>query len=152
MIVRTLTLTVGAARLSIHLRRQAGATFYSGDYRLFCSEVLRRLEVAAADRRKLLTGRDRKRSEPIRESIVMRVPEGTFLEQTARGDLLDSVSRVSGVQVAVFHENPYLHFAVTDYLDGSNYDVFVTHDDRLTILPGYLRELARATKSHRAWC
>jgi hypothetical protein len=136
MLVRTLTVNVGS-KLSIHLRRHAGATFYRGDYGLFCSVVLHRLTMAAAERRTLLTGRERQRNEPIRESIVMRLPEGTFHAQTASGDLLDSVSAVRGVQVAVFHRNPYLHFAVTDYLDGSNYDVFVTEDDRLTLLPGY---------------
>lgn len=136
MLVRTLTVNVGS-RLSIHLRRHAGATFYRGDYGLFCSVVLHRLTVAAAERRELLTGRQRSRGEPIRESIVMRLPEGTFLAHAASGDLLTSVSAVRGVQVAVFHRNPYLHFAVTDYLDGSNCDVFVTDDDRLTLLPGY---------------
>jgi|SRR5579859_393934 len=147
MLVRTLTLTVGN-RLSIHLRREAGATFYKGDYDLFAAIVLHRLTVAAAERRALLTGRERKRSEPIRESIVMRLPEGTFLEHAASGDLLDSVTAVRGVQVAVFHRNPYLHFTVTDYLDGSSYDVFVTEDDRLRLLPGYRASsgsLARVT-------
>jgi hypothetical protein len=52
------------------------------------------------------------------------------------------------VQVAVSHRNPYLHFIVTDYLDGSNYDVFVTDDDQLVLLPGYnasAGSLARVT-------
>lgn len=147
MLVRTLTVNVGS-RLSLHLRRHAGATFYRGDYDLFCSVVVHRLTVAAAERRALLAGRERHREEPIREAIVMRLPEGTFLESAASGDLLDSVSAVRGVQVAVFHRNPYLHFTVTDYLDGSNYDIFVTDDDRLTLLPGYnasAGSLARVT-------
>src|SRR3989442_358104 len=74
MLVRTLTVTVGS-RLSIHLRRHAGATFYRGDYGLFCSVVLHRLTAAAAERRTLLTGRERHRAQPIRESIVMRLAE-----------------------------------------------------------------------------
>lgn len=147
MLVRTLTVNVGS-KLSIHLRRHAGATFYRGDYGLFCSVVLHRLTLAAAERRVLLSGRERRRDQPIRESIVMRLPEGTFLAHAASGDLLESVSAVRGVQVAVFHRNPYLHFTVTDYLDGSNCDVFVTDDDRLTLLPGYSASsgsLARVT-------
>ncbi len=146
MLVRTLTLGVGS--LSIHLRRQAGATYYRGDYGLFSSVVLGRLTQAAAERRVLLSGRDRRRAEPLHESLVMRLPEGTFLEQSANEDLLDSVNSVRGVQVAVFHRNPYLHFTVTDYLDGSNFDVFVTEDDRVTLLPGYhasVGSLARVT-------
>lgn len=146
MLVRTLTLSVGS--LSVHLRRDAGATYYHGDYALFCSVVLQRLTQAAAARRALLSDRDRQREEPLHESLVMRLPEGTFLAQEANTDLLDSIGAVRGVQVAVFHRNPYLHFTVTDYLDGSNFDVFVTEDDRVTLLPGYrasVGSLARVT-------
>ncbi len=146
MLVRTLTLSVGS--LSVHLRREAGATYYHGDYALFCSVVLHRLTQAAAERRALLSDRDRPREEPLHESLVMRLPEGTFLAQEANTSLLDSIGDVRGVQVAVFHRNPYLHFTVTDYLDGSNFDVFVTEDDRVTLLPGYrasVGSLARVT-------
>lgn len=146
MLVRTLSLNVGS--LAIHLRRQAGATYYHGDFGLFCSVVLHRLTQAAAARRTLLSDRDRHRAEPLHESLVMRLPEGTFLTRAADEELLDSISSVRGVQVAVFHRNPYLHFTVTDYLDGSNFDVFVTEDDRVTLLPGYrasVGSLARVT-------
>ncbi|HVW88417.1 MAG TPA: hypothetical protein VHC01_03045 [Gaiellaceae bacterium] len=148
MLVRTLTMSVDS--LSIHVRRHAGATFYHGDYSLFCSVVLHRLAQAAGARRMLLSDRDRQRAEPLRESIVMRLPEGTFLADGANKELINSVDSVRGVQVAVFHANPYLHFTVTDYLDGSNFDVFVTEDDRVTILPGYrasVGSLARVTDS-----
>jgi hypothetical protein len=146
MLVRTLSLGVG--ELAIHLRRQAGATYYHGDYGLFCSVILHRLTDAAAERRALLSDRDRHHDEPLHESLVMRLPLGTFRARTASEELLESVGGVRGVQVAVFHRNPYLHFTVTDYLDGSNFDVFVTEDDRVTMLPGYrasVGSLARIT-------
>ena len=60
MLVRTISLRVGD-RLSVHLRRQAGATFYRGDYGLFVSVVLQRLAAAAGERRVLLSDRGRSR-------------------------------------------------------------------------------------------
>jgi hypothetical protein len=146
MLVRTLSL--GVEDLAIHLRRHAGATFYHGDYGLFCAVVLQRLTLAAFDRRALLSDRDRPREEPLRESLVMRLPKGTFLSGAASEELLETIGSVRGVQVAVFHRNPYLHFTVTDFLDGSAYDCFVTEDDRVTLLPGYhasVGSLARVT-------
>jgi hypothetical protein len=86
MLVRTLTVNVGS-RLSIHLRRHAGATFYRGDYDLFCTVVVHPLTLAAAERRVLLSDKHRERDKELRESIVMRLPEGTFLAQAASGDL-----------------------------------------------------------------
>lgn len=147
MLVRTLTLRVGD-RLSLHLRRHAGATFYRGDYRLFTSVVLQRFTHAAAERRTLLSDRSRQRHAPLTEGLVMELPPETLADELGRQDLLNSVGSLRGVQVAVFHRNPYLHFTVTDYLDGSNLDVFVTEDDRVTVLPGYrasLGSLARLT-------
>ena len=147
MLVRTLTLRVGE-RLSLHLRRHAGATYYHGDYRLFVDVVLRRFTRAAAERRVLLSNRSREHQVPLTEGLVMLLPPQTLADELGRRDLIDSVGSLRGVQVAVFHRNPYLHFTVTDYLDGSNLDVFVTEDDRVTVLPGYrasLGSLARLT-------
>ena len=39
--------------------------------------------------------------------------------------------------VAVVHRNPYLHVAVTDYTDGSNFDVFVTDPSEIVVHPGF---------------
>ena len=53
--VRTLTVHVGDA-LSLHLRRQAGATFYGGSFRIFEEVVLSALVGAASRRRSPLDG------------------------------------------------------------------------------------------------
>lgn len=37
----------------------------------------------------------------------------------------------------MFHRNPYLHFALTDEQDGSNFDVLVTREDAIDIFPGF---------------
>jgi len=134
--VRTLTLSV-AGRLYLHVRRVAGATFYSGDYRLFEEQVLSRLEDATAARRTLLTGRAR---ESIREnSLALRVllPEPILQDAHDTGDVLAAVRSMTNVTMSIFHRNPYLHLTVTDEFDGSNFDVMVTQPDAIDIYPGY---------------
>lgn len=134
MAVQTLTLTVGSL-VAIHLRRQAGATFYRGDFRFFVSVVLARLAAAAAERRAVLTGHQRKVSERISSAIVMTFDKTVVTGLRER--LMESFAKTSGVRAAVLHGNPYLHLIVTDYMNGSNFDVVVTEQDRLRVLPGF---------------
>ena len=147
MAVRTLTLHIGN-QLLVQLRREAGATFYSGDYQLFESVVMDGLEDAAARRRSLLADRERRLDEPAPRPLVVRTRAATFGEPEAVTDLLDSLERQESTSVAVFHRNPYLHVAVTDYADGSNFDLFVNRSDEVVVIPGYrasVTSLARLT-------
>lgn len=134
--VRTLTLHIEDT-LDVHLRRVAGATYYGGDFRVFVSQVLSRLEEAAAERQRLLTGRARR--SPADNLPSVSVSLGAFQMDTAddTGDLLNVVGTMTDFTMAVFHRNPYLHFAVTDELDGSNFDVLVTRPEAIDIYPGY---------------
>lgn len=133
--VRSWTLRVGD-ELSFHLRRVAGATFYSGRYRLFEDQVLTPLADAAAARRALLTGKQRLRAVPVVPlSVVLAADFFNTREDT--GLLVDLVQGMSDMSMAVFHRNPYLHFVVTDEGDGSNFDVVVTVPDVVNVYPGF---------------
>lgn len=44
------------------------------------------------------------------------------------------------------HRNPYLHVAVTDDVDGSNYDLFVTEGDRIEIHAGFRASMGSFTR------
>jgi hypothetical protein len=48
--------------------------------------------------------------------------------------------------IAVLHRNPYLHVVVTDYADGSNFDVFVTEPDAIEVHPGFRSSLGALTR------
>jgi hypothetical protein len=143
--VRTLTVHVGDL-LSLHLRRQAGATFYGGSFGLFEEVVLSALVAAASSRRSLLTGRERRTHERVDRAIAVEMPSGMFGNPESVSALLDALSEQRGVGIAVLHRNPYLHVAVTDYLDGSNFDAFVTVDDRVLIYPGYRASVGALTR------
>jgi len=143
--VRTLTVHV-ADHLNLHLRRQAGATYYGGDFRLFEDVVLGALVTAAGRRKELLSGRERKLHVTPERAIAVEMSSAIFADPEAVTELLDALSEQRGVGIAVLHRNPYLHVAVTDYLDGSNFDAFVTLDDRVVIYPGYRASVGALTR------
>lgn len=144
--VRSWTLRVGDD-LHFHLRRVAGATFYSGRYRLFEDQVLAPLAAAAAARRALLTGRQRQRSMPV-VPLAIVLGEDVFNTREDTGALVDLAQAMTDMSMAVFHRNPYLHFVLTDEGDGSNFDVMVTVPDQVDVYPGFRASpasLARVT-------
>lgn len=143
--VRTLTLQIDDA-LSLHLRRLAGATYYSGDFALFDRSVLGRLATAASRRRVLLSGRERHIDAPLHEPISIRLPGPIFVDAQATGEVLAELEQQRGLAVAVLHRNPYLHVVVTDYADGSNFDVFVTSPHAIDVYPGFRASLGALTR------
>jgi len=134
--VKTLTIHVEDV-LSVHLRKLAGATFYSGQFKIFEEVVLEQLAQAAATRRKLLENRERKIDEPVRLPIIIKMAEPLFREADAITAFIEMLTSFPNSGLAVFHRNPYLHLVVTDYMDGSNFDTFVVSDDEVAIHPGY---------------
>ena len=147
--VRTLTLQVSSehqAVLSLHLRRLAGATFYNGDFPLFERVVLGRLATAAARRAQLLSGRERRVEEPLPKPISIRLPSPVLIDTEATGEVVAELERATGLSVAVLHRNPYLHVVVTDYADGSNFDVLVTSADAIDVYPGFRASMGSYTR------
>jgi hypothetical protein len=147
--VRTMTLRV-AGHISVHVRRVAGATFYTGDFEAFRDLVLDRLAAAAARRRRLLVGRKRTPASPPPRPIRIRLNEPTMVDAAATGLLIAALENSPRTAVAVLHRNPYLHLIVTDYDDGSNFDVFVTKDDEIEVHAGFrssMGSLARLTQT-----
>jgi hypothetical protein len=147
MIVKTITLDVGA-RTRVQLRRSSGASFLRGDFRLFCDIVLGALTRAAGERRQLLSGRQRVPLAPVRETVAIAVDCVDLEDPRVRAELLGTLTALRGVQAAVMHENPYLHVLVTDFANASTFDVLITDDGRLDIVPGLrssVGSLARVT-------
>ena len=140
--LRTMTLSIlsmpeADILLRVHLRRSAGATFYSGDFGLFQTVVLDRLGASASSRVELFRNRARTIENPVPRPIEVRIGRVRFHDAEATVEFLDRVSHFAASDTAVLHRNPYIQIAMTDYLDGSNFDVFVTSADTITVFPGY---------------
>lgn len=134
MIVNTLTLSADSSL--IHLRRSAGATFYRGDWQAFVEVVLGRLAEAAEERRRMLSDRDRDPIAPVLETLAMDLQPDVASAPSTRERILEAINELRGARTAVLHANPYLHVLATDHLDGSSFDIFITDEHQLTIVPG----------------
>lgn len=143
--VRTLTLHVGET-LDVHVRRLSGATFYNGKFEVFEDVVLNRLATAAWRRRTLLSNRQRRVNEPPRQPIQVVLPMPVFRDSAATGEVIDEIKRAADLALAVMHRNPYLHLVVSDYRDGSNFDVFITQPDVIEIHPGFKASVGSLTR------
>jgi hypothetical protein len=147
MIVRTITVDVGS-HTRVQVRRSGGASFYRGDFTLFVSIVLHRLKIAAIERREMLTGRERAPKAPVQQVLAMEVDRLDLEDRLVRDLLRETIAGVRGLQVATIHDNPYMHLLVTDFLNGTNFDVLVTDRHRVEIIPGLrssVGSLARVT-------
>lgn len=51
--------------------------------------------------------------------------------------LIKALLKVSRGAVAVYHKNPYLHATFLDFIDGSNFDIFVTSSNSISIVPNF---------------
>lgn len=147
MSVHSLMLEVGG-RTRLQVRRSSGASFYRGDFNMFSSVVLQRLSRAAIDRRSLLAERRRAPQAGVSSVLAMTIDELDLDDPRVRDRLRSAIAKVRGLQLAVVHDNPYVHLLVTDILNGSSFDVLVTDAGRVEILPGFepsVGSLARVT-------
>lgn len=131
------TMSMQSDDVSLQIRRIAGATFYGGQPRYFVRNVLRPLADAAAVRRKLVSNRARHTVQEEPHALSIDLSADLFNTREETGLLLDVVAEMPYTEVAVFHRNPYLHFALFDSRDGSNFDVVVTEANSIQIYPGY---------------
>lgn len=144
--VRTMHLHVGEA-VDVAIRRTAGATFVHGDFDVFEASVLNRLALAAHNRRELMLHRERRVNEPPKRPIQVRLGTPTFHDAQATGEVLQELSQAAHhLSYAVVHRNPYLHVALTDDIDGSNYDLFITRPDTIELHPGFRASLGSLTR------
>jgi hypothetical protein len=141
--VRTMTLRIEYV-LSTHIRRVAGASYYTGNSDLFVDEVLQPLARAAHDRRTLLSHRQRSRDDV--QPISISLSDANLVGREATGEVVREVASLPRTTLAVFHRNPYLHFALLDEVDGSNFDVIVTDSKSIDIYPGYLASSAALSR------
>lgn len=103
---------------------------------LFVRSVLASLRVAVVRSRDFFQQRDRStsptgRTRPV--SIVYGDP--VFSDKRQNHRLLRVLGGFTDSGLSVFHPNPYLQASVVDYQDGSSYDIWVTTDTAILIIP-----------------
>lgn len=142
--VKSLHLTIPGIATG-YVRNGGGATFSSGDFRVFYDAVIPVLVGAAARRRSTLVRAPRQPRQPA-SAVTLTLNDPLFDSPERTGEVIEGiVDGLSGATIAVLHRNPYLHLVVTDEVDGSNYDLVVTEPDAINIYPGFLTTPAALT-------
>lgn len=127
----------GELLLHAFLSRDGVSYFYGGEASLLRTLFLPQLVKTSQQKSDLLRGRAR--SEPSDETkpieVVFDRPALESREDNER--FINALSSLPRGSLAVFHDNPYLHASFLDLNDGSSYEVFVTDQNRISILPNF---------------
>jgi hypothetical protein len=65
--------------------------------------------------------------------VEFRFEEPLFVDRANYGAVIDALSQMPRTSMALLHTNPYFHAALTNYEDGSEFDVFITGHSTISI-------------------
>jgi len=105
-------------------------------FKIFLDTVLGSYRATIMRSRAFLQRRDRttsptKRVRPFR----IEYPHGVFADKRQNHRLIRVLNRLPHSGLSVVHPNPYLHASLVDYDDGSSYDVWVTTETSILVVP-----------------
>jgi hypothetical protein len=58
-----------------------------------------------------------------------------FNDVTANKSFITAVSKLEKASISVLHGNPYIQMSVTDYIDGSSFDIWVLKSNQIIVVP-----------------
>jgi hypothetical protein len=105
-------------------------------FSLFARSVLPSLRIAVVGSRDFFQQRDRTTSPTGRPRPVrIEYSNPVFSDKRQNHRLLRVLGKLRDSGLSVFHPNPYVRASVVDYQDGSSYDIWVTTDTGILIIP-----------------
>jgi len=111
--------------------------YYSGKITNFFDKILPILVDMSEKKLEVFENKERKYEDVQAKPINIKFPQNVFKDKYDNIRLIKALEKVSFGAVAVFHKNPYLHLSFLDFIDGSNFDIFVTNQNKMTIIPNY---------------
>jgi hypothetical protein len=67
--------------------------------------------------------------------LFIEFEEPIFQDKNQNKRLISVLSKLSRSANSVIHNNPYVHATITDYIDNSNYEIWVLSENKITIVP-----------------
>ena len=119
------------------ISRDGIAYYYSGEVAFLFNDFL--LSFANSGKRKseIFKGKERKIGEMDIHPIDIVYSKNVFDNASDNYRLLHAISGINRSAITVFHKNPYVHLSFLDFVDGSNFDVFVTDSNKISIIPNF---------------
>lgn len=83
--------------------------------------------------------KDKQRSDQTGEvqPIELEFDDPVFQSVDDNQRLIQALEDLTNSSVTVYHNNPYAHVSVLDFIDGSSCDVFITEPSRISLVPSY---------------
>lgn len=111
--------------------------YYSGRINYFLNHILPIIVKIANRKMDVLNNREKNQESAEAEPLCINFPQYVFNDAYDNIKLIKVLEKVSNGAIAVYHKNPYLHLSFLDFIDGSNFDVFVTDPNKINIIPNY---------------
>ena len=111
--------------------------YYSGRINRFFDFILPIIARIAKIKLNLFSNRERNSENAEAEPLCIDFLDNVFNDKKDNIKLISVLKEIIGGAVAVYHKNPYLHLSFLDFIDGSNFDIFVTESNKITIIPNY---------------
>ena len=121
----------------VFVSRRGIFRFYDGNPDFFFRMFLFAFADQAKDTKSLLEHRERIPGELTTHPLRIDFEEDVFVTPDDNSRLIQCLSRMSKSSVSVYHRNPYLHLAFTDFHDSSIYDIFAVSSNSICIVPSF---------------
>ena len=88
------------------------------------------------DNYRLFSKRSRKEVENLApRPLSIDYSTDIFEDVNANKTFITAISKLEKASVSVLHGNPYIQMAVTDYIDGSSFDLWVLNRNQIIVVP-----------------
>ncbi|MGQ0795659.1 MAG: hypothetical protein ACT4N5_05705 [Nitrosopumilaceae archaeon] len=78
----------------------------------------------------------RSRNEKPKPSpLVIELDSDIFKDDAQNHRFIEIMKKMSYISMSVYHNNPYIHVSLVDYLDGSTFDLWVLSTNKITVVP-----------------
>lgn len=119
------------------LSRKGASRLVSGNHSLYFNKVLPHLSALLSDKGDLFDNKARDYGSRDAKTIEITYDDGAIEGREENIRLIKTLDGLTRSSITVYHKNPYMHASVLDYEDGTNADVFLTSDNRVSIVPGF---------------
>jgi hypothetical protein len=124
-------------KFSGQLSRKGASRYVSGNQSIYFKKILPSLATLLSKKGELFNDKAREYGTREAETIEITYEEGAIKGREENIRLINALEGLKRSSITVYHKNPYMHASILDYEDGTNADVFLTSDRRVSIVPGF---------------
>lgn len=118
------------------ISREGVTKLNAGDPDLFRKYLIGSFVDTVSEKLEVLVDTNREESGEISE-IEVEFNNDVLRSPADNRELIEALSDLTKSTMTVFHDNPYAHISLVDFVDGSSHDIYVTGTNTVSIVPGY---------------